>query len=96
MARGVDHVQRIGFAVFAPGHSHGLTLDGDPAFALDVHPVEVLRTHLARIDHSRDLEHPICQGGLTVVNVGNDAEIAQAPLSSGRRRNIPKRVSRHV
>jgi len=31
-----------------------------------------------------------------VVNVGNDAEIAQAPLSSGRRRDIPKRVSRHV
>jgi len=63
-----------------PGHSNGLGLDGDSPFALNIHPVEILLTHLPGIDHSGELEHAVGKGRLTVVDVRNDAEIAQAPL----------------
>src|SRR5690606_9168129 len=38
----VDHVQHVVGAVDGPGHPDVLRLDGDAAFPLDVHPVEVL------------------------------------------------------
>ena len=44
---GVDHVQCVGLAIDLPRHAHGLGLDGDAAFALDVHAVQVLGLHVA-------------------------------------------------
>ena len=73
--RGVDHVERVGRAVELPRHPDGLALDGDAALALDVHLVEVLRTHRPSVHDPGDLEHPVGQGGLAVVDVGDDAEV---------------------
>ncbi len=81
VARGVDHVEAVGRGVTRgvldrPRHAHGLALDRDAALALDVHAVEVLRAHRAGVDDPRLLEHPVGQRRLAVVDVGDDAEVA--------------------
>ena len=76
VAGGVDHVEGEGVPGDLPGHPDGLRLDRDAALALDVHPVEVLRPHVARLDHAGDLQHPVGQRRLAVVDVGDDAEVA--------------------
>ena len=73
---GVDHVQRIRIARVLPRHAHRLGFDGDAAFALDVHAVEVLGSHVALLDGPGHLEHAVGQGRLAVVDVSDDAEIA--------------------
>ncbi len=85
--RCVDHVEhvraRLGALVVAgrdgPRHPDGLALDGDAALALDVHAVEVLRAGAALVDHPRQLQHPVRQRRLAVVDVGDDAEVAEHP-----------------
>jgi hypothetical protein len=75
VAGGVDQVEHVALVAAGPGQSHGLALDRDPALALDVHPVQVLRAHLAPLYHPGELEHPVRQGGLAVIDVGDDAEV---------------------
>jgi len=76
VSRGVDQVEHIPAAVGAgPGQPHGLALDGDAALALDVHPVQVLRPHLPLAHDAGELEHPVRQGGLAVVDMRDDAEV---------------------
>ena len=72
----VEHVVQV--VVGLERQPHRLGLDRDAALALDVHPVEVLRPHLTAVDDTRDLEHPVGQSGLAVVDVGDDAEVADA------------------
>ena len=62
-----------------------LRLDGDAALALDVHPVEVLGAHVAALDDAGDLEHPVGQRRLAVVDVGDDAEVPDAGRIGGCR-----------
>ena len=85
---GVDHVEGVGardavVALEGPGHAHGLGLDGDAALALDVHAVQVLGTHVTGLDDAGGLEHAVGQGGLAVVDVRDDAEVAQPGLLGG-------------
>ena len=63
-----------------PFHPHGRRLNRDPALALEVHLVEHLFGHLAGRDRPGDLKQPVCECALAVVDVGNDAEIADAGL----------------
>jgi hypothetical protein len=78
---GVDEVQHELAAVLAgPGQADGLALDRDAALALDVHPVQVLGTHLPLADHAGELQHAVRERGLAVVDVGDDAEIADQRL----------------
>ncbi len=87
----VDHVEHVAawprfdpvpccrFVSDGPGHADGLALDGDAALALDVHAVEVLRPGAALVDDPGQLEHPVGQRRLAVVDVGDDAEVADQP-----------------
>ena len=81
----VDHVERVRPAVQLPRHAHGLALDGDPAFTLDVHAVEVLRAHVAVRDHAGDLQHAVGERRFAVIDVSDDAEVANQ-LRRGRGR----------
>ncbi len=88
VSRGVDHVQDERVAgqltlAHLPRQAHGLALDGDAALPLDVHAVEVLRAHLPGVDHPGQLQHPIGQRRLAMVDVGDDAEVAD-PRRWGR------------
>jgi hypothetical protein len=81
VAGGIDQVEHVLAAVLAaPGQPDGLALDRDAALALDVHPVQVLRAHLAALDHAGELEHPVRERRLAVVDMGDDAEIADDRL----------------
>ena len=79
MARGVDQVEVVGLAVGRRERDpDGLRLDRDSALALEVHRVEQLRHVLARVDRAGDLEDPVGQRRLAVVDVGDDGEVADA------------------
>ncbi len=74
----VDEVEDVGLGVDRREREPDcLRLDGDPALTLDVHPVEVLRTHVAALDDTGDLQHAVGQCRLAVVDVRDDAEVAQ-------------------
>ena len=77
VARRVDQVQVKDLAVGGLVlDSDRLRLDRDPALALEVHRVEHLRLHFRRVDRPGDLEDPVGQGRLAVVDVGDDREVA--------------------
>ena len=84
---GVDHVEDVLNPVDAPRHPHRLRLDRDAPFAFDVHTVQVLRPHGALVHHLRQLQHPVGQRRFAVVDVRDDAEIADdrriGPAGSG-------------
>ncbi len=71
---GVDQVEDVAL----PVDTDVLRLDGDAALALEVHRVEVLRTHVAGLDGAGDLEDPVGQRRLAMVDVRNDREVADA------------------
>ncbi len=77
VAGGVDEVELVGLAVAGlVGDAHRLALDGDAALALEVHLVEELFLHVARGHRAGDLEDAVGQRRLAVVDVGDDAEVA--------------------
>ena len=53
-----------------------LRLDGDAALALEVELVEHLVLHVAQRDGPGRLEQPIGKRGLAVIDVRDDAEVA--------------------
>ena len=74
VARRVDQVDDVA----VPLQPDVLRLDRDAALALEVHRVEELRAHVARIDRAGQLEQPVGERRLPVVDVGDDAEAADA------------------
>jgi len=40
-----------------------------------VHPVQVLRPHLAAFHHPGELQHAVSQRRLAMIDVGDDAEV---------------------
>ena len=81
MAGGINQVEdvelTIGGRVFHPGR---LELDRDAALPLQVHVVEELLLHVPGRHRAGGLQQPVGQGRFAVVDVGNDAEIAD-PLN---------------
>ena len=60
-------------------------LDRDAALALEVHRVEDLRLHLARLERAGQLEEAIGERGLAVIDVRDDGEVAdEASIHRGR------------
>ena len=73
---GVDQVQVVDLAVAGPvGDPNRLRLDRDPALALELHRVEELRPVLGA-DGARQLQQPVGERRLAVVDVGDDREVA--------------------
>jgi hypothetical protein len=76
---GVDQVE--GVLVPVAGlveHANGAGLDGDALLAFEVHGVEHLGGDIAFGDGASALQQPIGKGGLAVIDMGNDAEVADA------------------
>ena len=77
MARRVDEVELVGLAVLGGVvHGNGASLDGDATFPLDVHVVEDLVLHGALVHALGQFQNAVRQGGLAVVDVCDDAKIA--------------------
>ena len=99
MAGGVDEVQLVVGAVSrGEVHTDRLRFDRDPLLALQLHGVEHLVAHVARVNGARDLQHAIGERRFAVVDVGDDREVADAclfhvPILSGvagRRAEAPR------
>ena len=81
VARGVDEVEHILLPVGrGVEHAHSGGLDGDAPLPLDVHGIEELSLHVPLGYGIGELHHPIRQGGLAMVDMGDDAEIANMRL----------------
>ena len=76
----VDQVQLVLHALARVREPYGLGLDGDAALALQVHPVEVLLAHLALVHGVCEVQDPVGQRRLAVVDVRDDAEVPDARL----------------
>jgi len=61
-------------------HARGRELDGNPLLALQLHGVEHLLLHLALLHRPRDLQKPVRERGLPVVDMRDDAEIPDVLL----------------
>ena len=89
VAGGVDEVEAVGHAVLGRVlETDGAGLDRDALLALEVHRIEDLARHLARIDRVRQLQQSIGEGGLAVVDVGDDREVTQAVLGDGHEAGV--------
>ena len=76
VTRRVDEVELVGLPVVGVVHdAHGIGLDGNATLALDVHGVQQLGLHVALVHRARELENAIGDGGLPVVDVGDDREV---------------------
>jgi hypothetical protein len=53
-----------------------VTLNSDAPLSLKIHGIEELRFHITHFDGTRHFENTVGQSRLTVVDVGDDAEIA--------------------
>ena len=85
VAGGVDQVEDVVLAVARLViEPHGLRLDGDAALALDIHGIEHLLLHLARLEPAGELDQPVGQRGLAVVDMRDDGEIADIFDGNGR------------
>ncbi len=92
---GVNEVQHVALAVELVVHLNGVALDGDAAFALEVHVVEYLGLHVFLADCVGIFEQTVGQCALAVVNVGYYAKIADIfhsvckAFQSAKLRKIP-------
>jgi len=68
-----DVVLAVAGAVFEP---HRLRLDGNAAFALDIHRIQHLLDHFARFQPAGKLDQPVGERRFAVVDVGDNREIA--------------------
>ena len=81
MARGVDQIQ--GIAVPVPGlvgQAHGTGLDGDATLLFQIHVVQDLVFHDALLHGAALFDEPVGQGGLAMVDMGDDGKIADLIL----------------
>ena len=77
VAGGVDEVELVHDAVIGlVVEADGVGFDGDAAFTFEVHGVEDLGHHFAFGEGSGEFEEAVGEGGLAVVDVGDDGEIA--------------------
>jgi hypothetical protein len=77
VTRGVDQVELVRAAVArVVVHSNGVELDRDAALALEVERVEHLVLHLALLEGSGGFDEPVRQRRFPMIDVGDDAEVA--------------------
>ena len=85
----VDEVEAVGLAVLGrvlePDRAG---LDRDALLALEIHRIEDLARHLARVDRVGQLQQSIGQCRLAMIDVGDDREVAQAVLGDGHEAGV--------
>ena len=74
-------------------HPHRRKLNSDALLALQIHTIQQLRLHLALLHRPRHLHHPISQRRLAVIDVSDDAKIAD---SFHQRRFPSKRTNKNL
>ena len=81
MTRSVDEIQHISLAVLGlVVETDGSCLDGDAALTLKIHVVEDLILHDALLDRTAQLDEPVRQRRLTVVDVSDYRKVPDVVL----------------
>ena len=84
VAGGVDEVELIPLAVIGVVvEAHRPGLDGDAPLLFQLHVIQNLGFHLPLGDGGGGLQKAVGQGALAVVDVGDDAEVADILLGEG-------------
>ena len=73
MSWSIDQIQDILLALIHILHLDGMTLDGDATLSLQIHVVQHLT--LRHLNSLGELQQTVCQGGLTMVDMCDNAEI---------------------
>ena len=91
---GVDQVKDIGLPILGiVGYGDRVGLDGDAPLPFQIHAVQQLILHVAQSNRTGLFQNTVRQGGLTVVNMGDDTKITGVfaacrhggpPFSSGK------------
>lgn len=77
MTRCVNQVQHVFISIFgAIGQGNGIAFDGNAPFPLDIHVVQQLVLKVSFIADTGELDQPVGQCGLAVIDVCNDTEIS--------------------
>ena len=77
VARRVDQIEHVVLAVpRLVVEAHRLRLDGNSAFALDIHGIEHLVLHLALLQPAGQLDQPVGERRLAMVDMRDNGEIA--------------------
>ena len=77
MSRRVDQIQNVFFPVIGTiRKGYGVAFDGNAAFPFDIHIVQHLILKISFITDTGKLDQPVGQCGLTVIDMGNDAEVS--------------------
>lgn len=74
MTGGVDKMQQVVFTVVIINHAACLSLDSDAALTLHVQLVQDLLV-AARLNGAGELEQPVAERALAMIDMGNDAEV---------------------
>ena len=74
MSRGVNKIKNVFLAFVFVFHLNGVALDGNAAFLLQIHIIKHLS--LRNLDGVGVLQKTVGKCTLTVVDVGNDAEVS--------------------
>jgi hypothetical protein len=73
----VDEIEIIGQTVFGGvRQAYGLALDGNSPLSFDIHGIQDLIFEIPVRDHIRKLNEAVGQGGLTMVDMSDNAEIS--------------------
>ena len=80
VAWSVDHAEGIFGAVERPRHAHSLRFDGDATLLLNIHTIQETITHLTFGHDAAELQNTVCHRGLAVIDMRDDAEIANQRL----------------
>ena len=80
----VNQVEPISFSTPYVIHLDGVALDGDSLLLLQVHVVQHLVFHFPLAQGAGEFQQTVGQGGFPVVDMGDDAEIADISHSLQR------------
>ena len=81
MAWGVDEIEHVLLPISGGvKHADGRGFDGDAPLSLDVHGIEELGLHIPLGHSIGELHHSIRQGGFAVIDVSDDAKVANMRL----------------
>ena len=76
MARSIDQIEPVVLASAAVEHLDRVALDGYSLLLLKVHVIEDLILHVAFAERSGELQQPVGQGALAVVDMRDYAKVA--------------------
>src|ERR1700730_1964049 len=81
MSRRIDQVELVLFAIESRvEHTYSLSLDRNALLTLQLHLVKCLLHHLALGDGAGEFQQAVSQGGLAMVDMRDDTEIANMGL----------------